>query len=382
MPKATITTTSADSATVEPFELRQGSTTRLVFKPVLVNNKSDESKPVRGELLWQRRGSSQKDEQWEDESHFTLREMKAGSGIKLELKTDELYLLTQIVRGLYGVFWKNGNRLPRNGEEIELAEYAQAARSMDSLGNAAELLKLTGEEDFLALLTLLSQSEKSHDVLQAISKLSIGNLAELNSLAGIGLLKKALTNWKENEDNADEKFWQSELATYSFVLSQAFSCPVLLIQKEAYLGGKNIHNKGGKITDFLLKNSITDHVLVVEIKTPTTELLSKSEYRQGIYSPSMELSGVVTQIAKQRQSLSQSFNDLRAETHDSTGQNLRYAEPKCLVIVGSISELDSPAKRDSFELFRRGLNQTEVITFDELFRKLEVLLQLLEGQEN
>jgi len=381
MTRARITTTSRDSAIVEPFVLRPGNTRRLVFKPELVNNKSDESKPVRGHIVWQRRSGSEKNEEWADESHFKLSQMTAGSGIKLELRTDELYLLTQIVRGLYGVFWDNDNRLPNNGEEFELADYAQAARKMDSLGNAAELLKLTGEEGFVDLLKLLGKGENSKEVIQAISKLSIGDLSELNSLAGIGLLKKALANWKGNETNPDEKFWQKELTTYSFVLSQAFSAPVLMIQKEAYLGGKSVQNKGGKVTDFLLKNSLTDHVLIVEIKTPTTELLSRSEYRQGVYSPSSELGGVVTQIAKQRQVLSQSFNDLRAETQDSTGEILRHAEPKCLVIVGNTSELDSPAKSDSFELYRRGLSQTEVITFDELFKKLEVLLHLLEGNE-
>lgn len=48
MPKAKITQTGPDSATVEPFVLRPGETTRLVFKPQLVNNKQDENKPVRG----------------------------------------------------------------------------------------------------------------------------------------------------------------------------------------------------------------------------------------------------------------------------------------------------------------------------------------------
>ncbi|WP_417737745.1 Shedu immune nuclease family protein [Rosistilla oblonga] len=381
MPKAKITTTSRDSATVEPFELRSGNATRLVFKPELVNNREDEAKAVRGHLLWQRRSRTEKGDDWVDESHTKLTQMKAGSGIKLELRTDELYLLTQIVRGLYGKFWDNGNKLPKNGEEFELADYAQAAIKLDSLGNVAELLKITGEEDFLALLSLLSKGENSKDVIEAISKLNIGDLSELNSLAGIGLLKQALNRWQQNQGNPDEKFWQAELTSYSFVLSQAFSSPVILVQKEAYLGGKSIHNKGGKVTDFLLKNALTDHVLVVEIKTPETALLEKSEYRQGVFAPSKELGGVVTQAAKQRQELCQNFNALRTATEDATEESIRLAEPKCLVIAGNTSELDSAAKKDSFELFRRELRHIEVVTFDELFKKIEVLLALLEGKE-
>jgi hypothetical protein len=62
----------------------------------------------------------------------------------------------------------------------------------------------------------------------------------LNSIAGIGLLKQALNRWQQNQGNSDEKFWQAELTSYSFVLSQAFSSPVSLIQKEAYLGGMSV----------------------------------------------------------------------------------------------------------------------------------------------
>lgn len=72
MPKATITKTSADSAVVDPFVLREGATTRLVFKPQIVNNTADANKPVKGELLWQRRKRSEQDEEWEDGAVWRL----------------------------------------------------------------------------------------------------------------------------------------------------------------------------------------------------------------------------------------------------------------------------------------------------------------------
>jgi len=51
-----------------------------------------------------------------------------------------------------------------------------------------------------------------------------------------------------------------------------------------------------------------------------------------------------------------------------------------LVVIGNTGELDTEGKLGSFELFRRALRGTEIITFDELFRKVEVLLHLLEGK--
>ena len=37
-------------------------------------------------------------------------------------------------RGLYGVYWQNKKKLPASGEEFELADYAQAAKSLDEDG--------------------------------------------------------------------------------------------------------------------------------------------------------------------------------------------------------------------------------------------------------
>lgn len=380
MPKARITTTSADSAVVEPFELRPGNTTRLVFKPVMVNNKADETKPVRGELIWQRRGGSHKDEPWEDESHFKLSTMTSGTGIKLELKTEELYLLTQIVRGLYGVFWKNNNRLPSDGDEFDLADYAKAAKALDTFGNAAELLEVAGAEGFVSLIQLLAKQENARQVIHALAALNFSDLNDINALAGISLLTKSLELWNSNRTNANEEFWQRSLSDYSFVLSQVFSSPVVMIGEKAHVGGKNVKNKGGKQTDFLLKSAKTDHLLLVEIKTPVTELLDNSAYRQNVFAPSKELGGSVTQVGSYKLKLSKEFDSLRTETEDSTGEKIRLVEPRCLVIIGDTSQLDTPSKMDSFEMFRRGLRNTDVITFDELFTKIDLLVKLLQGE--
>lgn len=306
--------------------------------------------------------------------------MTAGSGIKLELKTEELYLLTQIVRGLYGVFWKNGNKLPRNGEEFELADYAKAAKTLDTFGNAAELLEVAGVDGFVSLIQLLAKQENASQVIQALSGLNYTDLNDLNALAGISLLKKSIDLWNENETNADEEFWQKTLSEYSFVISQVFSSPVVVIGEKAHVGGKNINNKGGKQTDFFLKSATTNHVLLVEIKTPVTELLDNSAYRQNVFAPSRELSGSVTQIGSYKLKLSKEFDSLRTETLDTTGENIRLVEPRCLVIIGNTSQLDTAAKVDSFEMFRRGLRNTDVITFDELFCKVSLLVTLLQGE--
>ena len=377
MTKARITQTGPDSAVVEPIVLRPGDITRMVFKPQIVNNKQDENKPVKGHVLWQKRGKSEVGEDWADEAHVKLSSMRAGSGIKLELNTDELYVLTQAVRGLYGVYWKHGKSLPRTGEEFDLAEYSQVAKTLDTLDSAAQLIEAAGQDGFVALLKWIASQQNSRQVIENLARLDFVDLAEINALAGIGILRQALATWSANETNTDESFWQATLTKYSFVFSQVFSTPVVVFGTKAYVGGKSLGGVGGKEPDFLLKNELTSHLLIVEIKTPEADLLSKTPYRPpNVFAASREVAGAVTQVARYKDTFLRHYGGLRLETEET----FRLADPKCLVVVGNTVQLDTEGKKESFELFRRALGGTEIITFDELFRKVEVLLNLLEGK--
>ena len=54
--------------------------------------------------------------------------------------------------------------------------------------------------------------------------------------------------------------------------------------------------------------------------------------------------------------------------------------PKSVIIIGNIQdELTEQRKKKSFELFRAGLNDVQIITYDELFGKVEFLIALLQG---
>lgn len=377
MTRARITQTGPDSAVVEPIVLRPGDLTRMVFKPQIVNNKQDENKPVKGYLLWQKRKKSEVGEEWADEAYLKLSQMTAGSGIRLELNTDELYLLTQAVRGLYGVYWEHGKRLPQSGEEFDLAEYSQVAKTLDTLDSAAQLIEAAGQDGFVSLMKWIVSQHNSRQIIENLSKLDLADLAEINALAGIGMLKQVLATWTANKGNSDESFWQETLTKYSFVFSQVFSTPVVVFGAKMYVGGKSIEGVGGKEPDFLLKNELTSHLLLVEIKTPETELVFKTPYRPpNVFAASRDLAGAVTQVARYKDTFLHNYGNLRIETVEP----FRLVDPKCLVVIGNTAQLDTEGKKESFEHFRRALRGTEIVTFDELFRKVEVLLDLLEGK--
>ncbi len=177
----------------------------------------------------------------------------------------------------------------------------------------------------------------------------------------LGGLRRVLDIWEVNKSNADEEFWQTTLTQNSIVLSQVFSFPVIILQGKAYLGGTGLDQSGGNLVDFLLANDLTENTALVERKTPKTKLLGR-KYRSSAYSPSSELVGAVAQISNYKHSL------IKNSTQPETGVNA--FDPPCLVVAGSLDQIPGAAQRRSFELYRQGLRDVQVVTYDELFRKV------------
>jgi hypothetical protein len=188
----------------------------------------------------------------------------------------------------------------------------------------------------------------------------------------IKLVSEALELWEANKENADEEFWHQALTARPFLLNQLLAAPVVIEQDKAYVGGKGVSNTGGKVVDFLLRQPVLDNVVLLEIKTPMTRLLHGSRYRSEIYGPSEELGGSLTQLASYRQTLLTNLSQL------AQGRPLTAFNPRCVLLIGSAErELADASRKASFELFRRGLRDVDVITYDELFARAQGLREVL-----
>jgi Domain of unknown function (DUF4263) len=241
--------------------------------------------------------------------------------------------------------------------------------------------KADNPSDFNKILELINISK---EMAQAIVTLEASDDNKdiqvqkiLNTLISVDKLKKILKIWRENQDNSSESFWHSLLAENSFVLAQLFSTPVTILFLEAYVGGKGIENTGGGVIDFLIVNKLTRNTSLIEIKTPVSRLLG-GEYRNGIYSPSNDLLGAVTQVAANRDSLVKDYDRL-------VNRSRNYFEvfnPLCIVISGNSSkELSDDDKRRSFELYRSEHRNVQILTYDEVFEKVRTLIEILEGKD-
>ncbi len=203
----------------------------------------------------------------------------------------------------------------------------------------------------------------------------------LNPLKSTGQFYKGGLQWyaeliyldglPNKKDNDDEGFWQIKLKENAYAISQIFAVPLLFIKDSAYVGGMNIDRKSAKFVDYLFALESSREAVLVEIKTPVTKLLG-TKYR-GTCRPSQELTGSLMQVLDYRGTL---MKDLRSVT-EGTNYTLNAFSPKCVVIVGNGSvELADEEKRTAFELFRANSKDVEIVTYDELFRKLDILASL------
>lgn len=207
-----------------------------------------------------------------------------------------------------------------------------------------------------------------------IKYLDPNKLKNIDSLVSVTRLKEILKKWNDNKNNDSEEFWQQLFQNHTWILSQIFSCPFILIGKKFYCGGKEDDNKGGVEGDLLYKNNLTGNLAFIEIKTPETKIVG-SQYRGNkdgkenvIYSMSDDLTGGINQTLNQRKNY--------LNTHgDNNGKFLHNA--RCILVIGQVGNFENEDMKKSFELYRSSTKDVEIITYDELFGRIQTFLDLL-----
>lgn len=160
------------------------------------------------------------------------------------------------------------------------------------------------------------------------------------------------------------------------ILSFVFPHLMHIIVDQPYVGGKNIENHGASIADFLFQSGITN-VVTIEIKTPETKLVENTTYRDMVYPISSELSGLISQVALQRDKLQKEYISLKYNSRHSDTE-LKVFNPQSILIIGNSNDLKFE-QLESFELYRKQLKDIQIITFDELVNKLELIQKYLES---
>ncbi|MCI5150823.1 MAG: DUF4263 domain-containing protein, partial [Candidatus Electrothrix sp. MAN1_4] len=345
-----IDSTSTDSAKISDIVLRENSTTRLIFRGTLVNNSKDKSAPLKGDFIFQRKGKNQT---WGDIDNQPLTRLKKEEGYKLSLKSGEVKFFLDSIQDVYDLYNRDGIPLGMNKYVNQYAAIPSTNRlseyNSDDFNSFFKANEKLGSEVVTNYLEFMCSNEGTK-VINLLKEMDTDLLKMINTATGIQTLKGFMEIWNDNSSNDNEEFWQNILTENSFVLEQVFSWPCTVFEDKAYVGGKTYSNKGGNIVDFLVRNSLTNNAALIEIKTPNSPLLGK-KYRN-VHNVSTELSGSVLQVSNYKNSLVRTYDNLTS----GQGSLFHAFNPKCVVIIGKISQLgNDTAMKNSFELFRNQL---------------------------
>ena len=170
-----------------------------------------------------------------------------------------------------------------------------------------------------------------------------------------------------------EREWQDFLNEHPFILSLAFGYPVLKVQDQASVGGRRLSGKGDNITDFLVKNKLTDNCAIVEIKRSGTSLLN-ARTRNDVHTPSSNLVGAVNQALAQKHRFEKEVAQIKdnSDIHDITSYSV-----SCCLLIGKMPP--TKERQRSFELYRGNSKDVDIVTFSELLEKLKQVRDFLKA---
>lgn len=187
---------------------------------------------------------------------------------------------------------------------------------------------------------------------------------------------------QRGEEPVWQHFFEANTWIFGYGLNFVFNRPLDGRDLEVVVRGHDIASPG-KRTDALLKTAgIVNSLCLIEIKTPTTELLEIEPYRPDCWQASRELSGGIAQsqktVQKTLENLPSEFRP-KDSRGNPTGEVLYSYRPKSFLIAGTLSEFVAPTgikqeKFASFELLRRNTLSPEIITFDELLARAKFIV--------
>lgn len=240
------------------------------------------------------------------------------------------------------------------------------------LKNENNLEIIYEKDDYISLqLSMKIQSKNIEEAVQN-SIIRVKDIIQKveSSISGISGFFEVIEIWNNKKVNKSEIFWHNLLKQYSWLLSLIINEPVIIVEDEAYIGGKSIQNKKGNVIDFIYQNKLSENLALIEIKTPQTKIIGK-QYRN-TFSLSNEIIGSINQLLSYKDHFQKNFYTLNS----TSNINFKLISPSSYLIIGNQENL-SYEQKECFELFRKNLNGISIITFDELFEKAFYILTMM-----
>lgn len=365
MEKFTTKSTSYNSQIVnEPIIIEEKGITRRVFIAEINDKKSESGETVSGTIIHQRKG---RNDDWEDVESIKLNTLKAGEGVKLNLRSAQTRNLYDGLTKLYA--------LSRKGVKRGETEYV--------VGKSNEVINVPRKrKEYIEKLLSENYGEeiweelidKNPDLATKLSHSRIYN----NRLYSLKEFEESI-----KDDSKDESYWQSFFTKNDWIFGYGLNYQFLSIESDQpNYGGEKYTGKGKQKGDYLTTTN-TENIkftVLVEIKKPSSNLLAKMprkgeniKFRNGAWLLGSEVLGGVAQVQTNCKSWQKRAEEF--ENRELSNNGIYTVMPKGILLIGNTSEFnDNIEQLTTFELFRKGLNNVEILTYDELLERARFIL--------
>ena len=332
-----------DTAKIEPLVIYETQTTRRVFIGEIHEVPCGDlyglpQNRLSGRIVHQRKN---KNDEWENVESIKLSTLKSGEGVQMIFTSEQLLMLYGKLTKAYEIakdyIWK-----PYYEED-----------------NVADMLNGMSYEQFSKMLERLTEDRSETFALISMQKMRKVALHQFSQMLN---------------ENPKEQEWQSFFKKNEWIFGYGLNYVYTsVVTEQAYVGGKDYRNKGGQVVDFLstTESQNAQFTVLVEIKRSSAKLLG-SEIRNSIYPISKELSEAISQIQGYCETWCIGSN-CRTD-FEKKNPHIFTCQPQGIVIIGNTQELSNDAQKQSFERFRQNIHNPKIITFDELYKRAEFIV--------
>jgi hypothetical protein len=113
--------------------------------------------------------------------------------------------------------------------------------------------------------------------------------------------------------------------------------------------------------------------VLVEIKRPDTMLVGNT-YRNKVHLIGEDVIGGVAQLQSNCRTWATEGASQPDNRDELEGAGIFTFDPKGILVVGNTKQLNDRHKRATFQLFRRQLQNPEILTFDELLERARLVV--------
>lgn len=301
-------------------------------------------------------------------------------------------------------FPASGQRERLDDEILDEEELARDLRSSKGKSIARRQLEAGGPDELRQLLASMPRQaiaallplimletfqrelrENTSVVEQFVEHLVAGNI-QLADVAELARRRQGLSEFREHlGQRLEERAWQIFFEKHRWIFGVGLELRLLVGGEGLEVTVPGLPTNTSRRTDALLRTEASSHnLVVVEIKRPDSLLVDVEHYRRGLYTPSADLSGGVAQLAHTAQLLeADRQEDIPLDTGDGTRLRVRHHRPRLYLLIGDLHGFaenrdNNDDKRASFERYRAGLKDVEVITYDELYARAQRLVEAME----